>query len=68
MGVIRKINLMGVPLQVEDLLFNIDRKNKEGEDASHAGRRAIFGIAIQLWLNPKREEQMQGADKCQNLG
>jgi hypothetical protein len=29
MGMIRKINLMGVPLQVEDLLFNIDRKNKE---------------------------------------
>jgi hypothetical protein len=26
MGMIRKINLMGVPLQVEDLLFNIDRK------------------------------------------
>jgi hypothetical protein len=25
---IRKINLMGVPLQVEDLLFNIDRKKQ----------------------------------------
>jgi hypothetical protein len=30
MGMIRKINLMGVPLQVEDLLFNIDRK-KQGK-------------------------------------
>jgi hypothetical protein len=28
MGMIHKINLMGVPLQVEDLLFNIDRKKK----------------------------------------
>jgi hypothetical protein len=28
MGMIRKINLMGVPLQVEDLPFNIDRKKK----------------------------------------
>jgi hypothetical protein len=28
MGIIRKINLMGVPLQVEDLLFNIDRKKQ----------------------------------------
>jgi hypothetical protein len=28
MGMIRKINLMGVPLQVEDLLFNIDRKKQ----------------------------------------
>jgi hypothetical protein len=26
MGMIHKINLMGVPLQVEDLLFNIERK------------------------------------------
>jgi hypothetical protein len=25
---IRKINLMGVPLQVEDLLFNIDMKKQ----------------------------------------
>jgi hypothetical protein len=28
MGMIRKINLMGVLLQVEDLLFNIDRKKQ----------------------------------------
>jgi hypothetical protein len=28
MRMIRKINLMGVPRQVEDLLFNIDRKKK----------------------------------------
>jgi hypothetical protein len=28
MGMIRKINLMGVPLQVEDLIFNIDRKKQ----------------------------------------
>jgi hypothetical protein len=26
---IRKINLMGIPLQVEDLLFNIDRKKQK---------------------------------------
>jgi hypothetical protein len=36
MGMIHKINLMGVPLQVKDLLFNIDRKKcwGEGEDAT----------------------------------
>jgi hypothetical protein len=28
MGMIRKINLMGVPVQVEDLLFNIDRRKQ----------------------------------------
>jgi hypothetical protein len=52
MGMIHKINLMGVPLQVKDLLFNIDRKNKEREYASHAGRRATSGTAIQICLNP----------------
>jgi hypothetical protein len=54
MRMIRKINLMGVPLQVEDLLFNIDRKSKEREDASHAGRRITSGTTVQLWPNPKR--------------
>jgi hypothetical protein len=54
MGMVHKINLMSVPLQVEDLLFNIDRKNKEREDASHAGRRVTSGTTIQLWSNPKR--------------
>jgi hypothetical protein len=54
MGMIHKINLMGVPLQVEDLLFNIDRKKQKREDASHAGRRATSETAIQLWSNPKR--------------
>jgi hypothetical protein len=53
MGMICKINLMGVPLQIEDLLFNIDIKSKEREDASHAGRRATSGTTVQLWLNPK---------------
>jgi hypothetical protein len=54
MGMIRKINLMGVPLQVENLLFNIDKKSKEREGASHAGRRATSGTVVQLWLNPQR--------------
>jgi hypothetical protein len=51
---IRKINLMGAPLRVEDLLFNIVRKSKEIEDASHAGRRATLGTTIQIWSNPNR--------------
>jgi hypothetical protein len=44
MGMIHKINLMGMPLQVEDLL-------KQREDASHAGRRATSGTTVQIWLN-----------------
>jgi hypothetical protein len=55
MGIIHKINLMGVPLQVEDLLFNIDRK-KQREDASHVGKRATSGIIAQIWPNPRRGE------------
>jgi hypothetical protein len=54
MNMIHKINLMGVPLQVEDLLFNIDRKNKGREDSSHVGRRATFRIISQIQLNPRR--------------
>jgi hypothetical protein len=42
-------------LQVEDLLFNIDRKSKEREDASHAGRRATSGTNVQLWPNSKKK-------------
>jgi hypothetical protein len=48
MRMIRKINLMGVPLQVEDLLFNIYRKNKERDDASYVGRRDTFKIIAQI--------------------
>jgi hypothetical protein len=29
-------------------------KSKEREDASHAGRRATSGTAVQIWPNPQR--------------
>jgi hypothetical protein len=53
MRMIHKINLMGVPLQGEDLIFNIDRKSKEREDASHVGRRATSGTIVEIWPNLK---------------
>jgi hypothetical protein len=59
MGMIHKINLMGVPLQVEDLLFNIDRKKQRREDASHVRRRATLGTTDQICSNPQREKQWQ---------
>jgi hypothetical protein len=40
---IQKINLMVVPLQVKDLLFNIDEKNNEREDASCWGPSSSEG-------------------------
>jgi uncharacterized coiled-coil protein SlyX len=42
MGIIRKINLMGVPLQVEDLLFNIDRKKQRKRGCFACGEKGQF--------------------------
>jgi FtsZ-binding cell division protein ZapB len=42
MGMIRKINLMGVPLQVEDLLFNIDRKKQRKRGCFTCGEKGHF--------------------------
>jgi hypothetical protein len=42
MGMIRKINLMGVPLQVEDLLFNIDRKKQRKRGCFACGEKGHF--------------------------
>jgi hypothetical protein len=61
MRMIRKINLMGVPLQVEDLLFNIDRK-KQREDVLHVGRRVTFGIIAQI-----RPSRKRGGTKARRL-
>jgi hypothetical protein len=67
MGMIRKINLMGMPLQVKDILFNIDRKKQRKRRCFACGERATLGTTIQIWLNQKGEEQRQGAYN-QNLG
>jgi hypothetical protein len=42
MGTIRKINLMGVPLQVKDLLFNIDRKRQRKRGCFACGEKGHF--------------------------
>jgi hypothetical protein len=42
MGMIHKINLMGVPLQVEDLLFNIDRKKQRKRECFTCGEKGYF--------------------------
>jgi hypothetical protein len=69
MGMIRKINLMGVPRQVEDLLFNIDRKKaKEERMLRMWGEGPLQGQLSNYSRTQKGEEQRQGANKCQNLG
>jgi hypothetical protein len=42
MRMICKINLMGVPLQVEDLLFNIDRKKQRKRGCFACGEKGHF--------------------------
>jgi hypothetical protein len=39
---IHKINLMGVPLQVKDLLFNIDRKKQKKRGCFACGEKGQF--------------------------
>jgi hypothetical protein len=69
MGMIFKINLMGVPLQVEDLLFNIDRITTKKERMLHMqGEGPHQGQLSNHGRTQKGEEQRQGANKCQNLG
>jgi hypothetical protein len=42
MGMIHKINLMGVPLQVEDLLFSIDEKKQRKRGCFACGEKGHF--------------------------
>jgi hypothetical protein len=69
LGMIRKINLMGVPLQVEDLLFNIDRKKQRKRGCfACGGEGPLQGQLSNYGRTQKGEEQRQGDKKCQNLG
>jgi hypothetical protein len=54
MGMIRKINLRVCLWRSRIFSLTLRGKSKEREDASHVGRRATSGTAVQLWPNPKR--------------
>jgi hypothetical protein len=55
MGIIHKNNLMGVPLQVEDLVFNIDRKKQRKRGCFTCGEKGHFSrIIAQLGPNLRR--------------
>jgi FtsZ-binding cell division protein ZapB len=56
MGMIRKINLMGVPLQVEDLLFNIDRKKQRKRGCFACGEKGHFRDNCPTMAKPKKEK------------
>jgi hypothetical protein len=55
MGMTRKINLMGVPLQVHDLLFNIDRKNQRNRGCFGCGEKDHFRDNCPTMVEPKKE-------------
>jgi hypothetical protein len=55
MWMIHKINLMGVPLQVEDLLFNIDRKKQRKKGCFACGEKGHFRGNCPTMAEPKKE-------------
>jgi hypothetical protein len=52
-GMIHKINLIGVPLQVEDLLFNIDRKKQRKRGCFACGDKGHFRDSCPTMAEPK---------------
>jgi hypothetical protein len=54
MGMIRKINLMGVRQQVEDLLFNIDRKKQRKRGCLACGEKGHFRDNCPTMVEPKK--------------
>jgi hypothetical protein len=62
MGMIRKINLMGVPLQVEDLLFNIDRKKQRKSGCFACGEKSHFRDSC-----PNMDKPRMGRSKGKTL-
>jgi hypothetical protein len=42
------------PSRLRIFSLTLIEKSKEREDASHEGRRATSGTAVQLWSNPQR--------------
>jgi hypothetical protein len=56
MRMIRKINLMGVPLQVEDLLFNINRKKQRKRGCFACGEKGHFWDNCSNSTKPKKRK------------
>jgi hypothetical protein len=54
MRMIHKINLMGVPLQVEDRIFNIDRKKQRKRGYFTCGEKGLFQDNCPNTAKPKK--------------
>jgi hypothetical protein len=55
MGMIRKINLMGVPLQAKDHLFNIDRKKQRKRGCFACREKGHFRDSCPNMAEPTKE-------------
>jgi hypothetical protein len=55
MGMIRKINIMGVSLQVEDLHFNIDREKQRKRGCFTCREKGHFRDNCATMVEPKKE-------------
>ena len=53
MRMIHKINLMGAPLQVEHIFFNMDRKKQRKKNMLHIWGRVTFRIIAQTRPHPR---------------
>jgi hypothetical protein len=54
MGMLHKINLIGVPLQVEDLPFNIDRKKQRKRGCFACGEKGHIRDNCPTMAEPKK--------------
>jgi hypothetical protein len=55
MGLILKINLMALPLQVKDILFNIDMKKQRKRGCFTYGEKGHFGDSCPNIVEPTKE-------------
>jgi hypothetical protein len=68
MGMIRKINLMDVALQVEDLLFNIDRKKQRKRGCFTCREKGHFRDNCLNMAEPKKGRSKARRIQVSKLG
>jgi hypothetical protein len=68
MGMIHKINLMDVPLQVEDLLFNIDMKKQRKRVCFACGEKGQFRDKCPNMVEPTKRGAKARHSQVSRLG